>query len=115
MEAVHNSYIVSIRNIRQSGGNLETYLILCFCTLFQVKVDWFKDSKPFKPAKRHVVTEENGVHKIVFKDVTDEDVGTYTMQVRKKSTSAKLIVQGAIYSCLLSTHLHGYSNFTNYF
>ena len=61
------------------------------------KVEWLKNGKPLGrvPDRVRVEEDKNGtVHRIVFKTLDDEDLGTYTIRAEKLSSEAHVEMKG---------------------
>lgn len=74
--------------------------IVLECELSRVpreKVQWLKDGKPLGRVPDRVRVEEDKkgtVHRIVFKTLEEEDLGTYTIRVEKLSSEAHVEMKG---------------------
>ena len=66
----------------------------CELSVEGVTVEWLKGERAIKKSDKYEIRADGRVHRLIVKDVDDRDVGEYTAQVKNKSTTAKLIVEG---------------------
>ena len=68
-----------------------------------LRVQWLKGDEPISSGDKYDITADGTVHRLVVRDVTGDDVNTYTATVRGKTSSAPLAVEG-LYESLSCVH-----------
>ncbi|XP_023933258.1 titin isoform X1 [Lingula anatina] len=65
------------------------------CELNQpdVPIQWLQGDKPLRPSDKHKMVSEGPVHKLLVKEVDDEDDGDYSVVAKDKKSTAKLSVE----------------------
>jgi len=73
-------------------------------------VKWLKDGKALPSRLPTRMRIEDGksstIHRIVFTSLTEEDLGQYTAQVEKLSTTGKIEMKGELTFCAVSYICH---------
>ena len=67
---------------------------MCEISKEGLKVDWFKDNKRIRSDDDHELISTGKSHKLVIKKVNISDIGTYKVEYKDLSTSAKLTIEG---------------------
>lgn len=64
------------------------------------KVQWLKDGKPLGRLPSRIKVEEDvksTVHRLVFTQLTDDDLGVYTIRVEKLESQGRIDMKGEIF------------------
>ena len=61
------------------------------------EVTWYKNKKPIKSEGRFKITSRGKERRLVISSAELDDEAEYTCEVRDKSSTAKLTVEGKIY------------------
>lgn len=73
----------------------------CVVDREDVTVDWFHNDLPLLPSDKHVVKDEKKMHTLVIKNTDHSDIGEYTVVVGDSRSSAKLNLDGKLFThCL---------------
>ena len=59
-----------------------------------LRVQWLRGDEPISSGDKYDITTDGAVHRLIVRDVSGDDMNTYTATVRGKTSSASLTVEG---------------------
>ena len=59
-----------------------------------LRVQWLRGDEPISSGDKYDITSDGAVHRLIVRDVSGDDMNTYTATVRGKTSSASLTVEG---------------------
>lgn len=66
----------------------------CEITKDNIKAQWSKDTKIIRKSDNIDITSKAGIHKLVVKAATADDIGQYSIKLDKMTSEAKLTIKG---------------------
>ena len=99
-----NVYFVSVEDIRFVRGLEDikvtsakvTVTFECELSKDGLKVEWYKGDKKLRRSDRYNMSSVGKVYKLTIDNVDSEDVGAYSVEFEKLSSSAKLALEGKL-------------------
>lgn len=68
----------------------------CEVTKENIKAQWLKADKVIKKSDNIEMTSKAGIHKLIIKAASGDDVGNYSIKLDKMVSKAKLTIKGKV-------------------